>query len=74
MYKQVRFKVLRQTDPERAEVLLGSLRKDVISRWKFYEQMANLEVPRANDFGSRCETAQGAHVHVPPFVFQTGTG
>jgi pyruvate-ferredoxin/flavodoxin oxidoreductase len=44
MYKQVRFKVLRQTDPERAEVLLGSLRKDVISRWKFYEQMANLDV------------------------------
>ena len=35
---------LRQTDPERAEVLLGSLRKDVISRWKFYEQMANLDV------------------------------
>ncbi len=44
MYKQMRFKVLRQTDPERAEVLLGSLRKDVISRWKFYEQMANLDV------------------------------
>jgi pyruvate-ferredoxin/flavodoxin oxidoreductase len=44
MYKQVRFKALRQSDPKRAEVLLESLRKDVISRWKFYEQMANLDV------------------------------
>jgi pyruvate-ferredoxin/flavodoxin oxidoreductase len=44
MYKQVRFKVLRQTDPKRAETLMESLRKDVIGRWKFYEQMANLDV------------------------------
>ena len=44
MYKQVRFKALRQADPERAEMLLQSLRKDVASRWKFYEQMANLDV------------------------------
>ncbi len=44
MYKQVRFKVLRQSDPKRAEMLLELLRKDVISRWKFYEQMANLDV------------------------------
>jgi len=44
MYKQVRFKALRQSDPKRAETLMESLRKDVISRWKFYEQMANLDV------------------------------
>jgi pyruvate-ferredoxin/flavodoxin oxidoreductase len=44
MYKQVRFKALRQSDPERAEMLLDSLRKDVIGRWKFYEQMANLDL------------------------------
>ena len=44
MYKQVRFKALRQSDPQRAQVLMESLRKDVISRWKFYEQMANLDV------------------------------
>jgi len=44
MYKQVRFKALRQADPKRAETLMESLRKDVISRWKFYEQMANLDV------------------------------
>jgi pyruvate-ferredoxin/flavodoxin oxidoreductase len=44
MYKQVRFKALRQADPKRAEVLMESLRKDVASRWKFYEQMANLDL------------------------------
>jgi pyruvate-ferredoxin/flavodoxin oxidoreductase len=44
MYKQVRFKALRQSDPKRADQLMQSLRKDVISRWKFYEQMANLDV------------------------------
>jgi pyruvate-ferredoxin/flavodoxin oxidoreductase len=44
MYRQNRFRALRQADPQRAEVLLGSLRKDVISRWKFFEQMASLDL------------------------------
>jgi pyruvate-ferredoxin/flavodoxin oxidoreductase len=44
MYKQTRFRALRQSDPARAEMLLGALRKDVASRWKFYEQMANLDL------------------------------
>ena len=44
MYKQNRFRVLRQADPKRAERLLQSLRLDVASRWKFYEQMANLDL------------------------------
>jgi pyruvate-ferredoxin/flavodoxin oxidoreductase len=44
MYKQIRFRALRQSDPARAEKLLASLRQDVISRWKFYEQMANLDL------------------------------
>ena len=44
MYKQTRFKALRQADPARAETLLGALRQDVITRWKFYEQMANLDL------------------------------
>ena len=44
MYKQNRFRVLRQSDPDRAGRLLGALREDVITRWKFYEQMANLDI------------------------------
>jgi pyruvate-ferredoxin/flavodoxin oxidoreductase len=44
MYKQTRFKALRQSDPARADRLLGALRQDVIARWKFFEQMANLDL------------------------------
>jgi len=44
MYKQNRFRALRQSDPDRAGKLLGALREDVIIRWKFYEQMANLDI------------------------------
>jgi pyruvate-ferredoxin/flavodoxin oxidoreductase len=44
MYKQNRFRALRQSDPDRAGLLLKLIREDVISRWKFYEQMANLDL------------------------------
>jgi pyruvate-ferredoxin/flavodoxin oxidoreductase len=44
MYKQNRFRVLRQADPKRAEQLLQSIRQDVATRWKYYEQMANLDL------------------------------
>jgi pyruvate-ferredoxin/flavodoxin oxidoreductase len=43
-YKQNRFRSLRASDPDRAEKLIKSLREDVITRWKFYEQMANLDI------------------------------
>jgi pyruvate-ferredoxin/flavodoxin oxidoreductase len=42
--KQNRFRTLQLSDPKRAERLLEALRKDVITRWKFYEQMANLDL------------------------------
>jgi pyruvate-ferredoxin/flavodoxin oxidoreductase len=44
MYRQTRFKVLRQTDPQRAEKLLEAIRGDIATRWKFFEQMANLDI------------------------------
>jgi pyruvate-ferredoxin/flavodoxin oxidoreductase len=44
MYKQNRFRVLRQADPKRADQLLQAIRKDVSTRWKYYEQMANLDL------------------------------
>jgi pyruvate-ferredoxin/flavodoxin oxidoreductase len=44
MYKQNRFRSLRQANPERAGKLLEAIRQDVITRWKFYEQMASLDL------------------------------
>jgi len=44
MYKQNRFRALRQSNPDRANMLLEAIRKDVSTRWKFYEQMANLDL------------------------------
>jgi pyruvate-ferredoxin/flavodoxin oxidoreductase len=44
MYKQNRFRALRQSDPDRAAMLLEAIRQDVSSRWKFFEQMANLDL------------------------------
>jgi pyruvate-ferredoxin/flavodoxin oxidoreductase len=44
MYKQNRFRALRQSDPDRANMLLEAIRQDVSTRWKFYEQMANLDL------------------------------
>jgi len=42
--KQNRFRALRAVDPKRADRLVAALHKDVITRWKFYEQMANLDI------------------------------
>jgi pyruvate-ferredoxin/flavodoxin oxidoreductase len=44
MYKQNRFRVLRQADPDRAEKLLGLIREDVTTRWKMYEQWAEFDL------------------------------
>jgi pyruvate-ferredoxin/flavodoxin oxidoreductase len=44
MYKQNRFRLLRQSQPKRAEVLLEAARRDVAGRWKYLEQMAALDL------------------------------
>ena len=44
MYKQNRFRALRQSNPDRANMLLEAIREDVSTRWKFYEQMAVLDL------------------------------
>jgi pyruvate-ferredoxin/flavodoxin oxidoreductase len=44
MYKQNRFRALRQSNPDRAAMLLDAIKRDVSTRWKFYEQMANLDL------------------------------
>ena len=44
MYKQNRFRILRNADPERAEKLLALAREDVLTRWKMYEQWAQFDI------------------------------
>jgi len=44
MYKQNRFRILRNADPERAEKLLDLAREDVKTRWKMYEQWAQFDI------------------------------
>jgi pyruvate-ferredoxin/flavodoxin oxidoreductase len=44
MYRENRFRILRNADPERAQQLLDLLREDVITRWKMYEQWAQFDI------------------------------
>ena len=44
MYKQNRFRILRRSDPARAQELLDLAREDVRIRWKMYEQWAQFDV------------------------------
>jgi len=44
MYKQNRFRILRNSDPDRAEKLADALRDDVQTRWKMYEQWAQFDL------------------------------
>ncbi len=40
MYKQNRFRVLRQADPQRANALLEEAREEIAKRWRVYEELA----------------------------------
>jgi pyruvate-ferredoxin/flavodoxin oxidoreductase len=42
MYKQNRFKVLRQANPKRANELLEQIREDVNQRWEVYQDLAKV--------------------------------
>jgi pyruvate-ferredoxin/flavodoxin oxidoreductase len=44
MYRQNRFRILRSSDPERAQKLLDLARQDVATRWKMYEQWAQFDI------------------------------
>jgi pyruvate-ferredoxin/flavodoxin oxidoreductase len=44
MYRENRFRILRNADPARAQQLLDLLRQDVITRWKMYEQWAQFDI------------------------------
>ncbi len=40
MYNETRFRMLTQSDEERAEALLKMAKEDAKGRWNFYSQMA----------------------------------
>jgi pyruvate-ferredoxin/flavodoxin oxidoreductase len=44
MYKENRFRILRNADPDRANELLELMRRDVATRWKMYEQWAQFDL------------------------------
>ncbi len=44
MYKQNRFRILRNANPDRAQELLDLAREDVKLRWKMYEQWAQFDI------------------------------
>jgi len=44
MYKENRFRILRNADPQRATELLEMMRQDVAMRWKMYEQWAQFDL------------------------------
>ena len=43
MYAENRFRMLKQADPERAEMLLVKAKKDVADRFKMYQQWAEMD-------------------------------
>ncbi len=43
MYQETRFRMLKQSDPERAEWLLKMAEKDAVARWNQYKQMAAMD-------------------------------
>jgi pyruvate-ferredoxin/flavodoxin oxidoreductase len=49
IYKETRYRMLTQSDEERAEMLLKSAQADVKSRWQYYQQMAAMHYENGND-------------------------
>lgn len=44
MYGEIRFRALKQTNPERAIMYLEQARKDAVKRYKMYRQLSEMEV------------------------------
>ncbi len=44
IYKETRYKMLTKSHPEEAKVLLGKAQEEVMKKWKFYEQMASMNL------------------------------
>ncbi|MBU1678283.1 MAG: pyruvate:ferredoxin (flavodoxin) oxidoreductase, partial [Bacteroidetes bacterium] len=42
-YTETRYKMLTKSNPEEAKILMDKAQVEVLRKWKFYEQLANLE-------------------------------
>ncbi|MFO7585201.1 MAG: pyruvate:ferredoxin (flavodoxin) oxidoreductase [Anaerolineales bacterium] len=58
IYKETRYRMLTQSDEERAEMLLKSAQADVKSRWRFYQQMAAMHFDNGNGNDNDSESTQ----------------
>ena len=52
IYNETRYRMLTQSDEERAEMLLKSAQADVKARWQYYQQMAAMHVEKSNGNGN----------------------
>jgi hypothetical protein len=43
MYSENRFRMLKKSDPKRAEILLQAAKRDVADRFKMYQQWAEMD-------------------------------
>ena len=55
IYNETRYRMLTQSDEERAEMLLKSAQADVKARWHYYQQMAAMHVEKSNGNGNDSE-------------------
>ncbi len=44
IYNETRYKMLTKSHPEQAKFLLAEAQKEVLKKWKFYEQMAEMKM------------------------------
>jgi pyruvate-ferredoxin/flavodoxin oxidoreductase len=49
VYNETRYRMLLQTDEQRAEMLLKQAQQDVKSRWNYYRQMAAMHYGDGNE-------------------------
>jgi pyruvate-ferredoxin/flavodoxin oxidoreductase len=49
IYKETRYKMLTKSHPEQAKILLEEAQKEVLKKWKFYEQMAEMKLSNGNE-------------------------
>ena len=43
LYNETRYKMLTKSHPEEAKKLLALAQEEVLKKWKFYEQMAEMD-------------------------------
>jgi pyruvate-ferredoxin/flavodoxin oxidoreductase len=55
IYKETRYSMLTKSKPDRAKLLLQQAQEEVLSRWKLYEHMANMQFEPKLQFEAKRE-------------------